>query len=206
MFGKVAAQCVQQLGALTERAGRGCERSIARACCAALFTATVRMVGRGPPRQSLPRPPRRSSAAYEGAHVDGRDEPDCHGRAGRVHGPSGARSRKPPSPRPQAAAHHEFRPNCGPRQFLAKNCASVRRSAMNLEDLRCQVDADDANLIHGCLLSPSMVTSGITILAHRDAVGRGHPPHQKGGSDADLVLSLASSTRYILAFFQGGYR
>jgi hypothetical protein len=39
-----------------------------------------------------------------------------------------------------------------PGQLLAENRAPVRRSAMNLEDLLCQVDADDANLIHGCLL------------------------------------------------------
>src|SRR5580693_3513628 len=48
---------------------------------------------------------------------------------------------------------------------------------MDLEDSLCQVDPNDRNLLHGCLLRCGW-SCNITSLAHFDAVGRGHPPHQ----------------------------
>ncbi len=39
-----------------------------------------------------------------------------------------------------------------PRQLLTKQDAAVGSRPMNLDHLLCQVDPDDANLIHGCLL------------------------------------------------------
>src|ERR1700722_17475876 len=48
---------------------------------------------------------------------------------------------------------------------------------MDLEDPLCQVDPNDRNLLHGCLLRCGW-SCNITSLAHFDPVGRGHPPHQ----------------------------
>jgi transposase len=54
---------------------------------------------------------------------------------------------------------------------------AVLRPRMDLEGPLCQVDPNDRNLLHGCLLLRgwSCNTTGV---AHFDAVGRGHPPHQ----------------------------
>ncbi len=53
--------------------------------------------------------------------------------------------------------------------------APVRSRAMNLKNPLCQIQPDDANIFHGYSLLP--VTLPNITLAHRDAVGRGYPPH-----------------------------
>jgi len=152
VFGKMAAQCVHQLGALTNEQIAG-----AKEHRAGLLRGTLhRHHSHG---RSLDRLGNRFRIRgivllplHEGFDIDGRDEPDVMAEPAEfpapvVRGPAGLHGHEARRQR-----CHELR-ELWPGQFLAENCASVRRSAMNLEDLLCQVDADDANLIHGCLLS-----------------------------------------------------
>jgi hypothetical protein len=39
-----------------------------------------------------------------------------------------------------------------PRQLLAENDRTIGRCAMKLENVLCQIDANDGNLFYGCLL------------------------------------------------------
>jgi hypothetical protein len=63
------------------------------------------------------------------------------------------------------------------RHLLAQYWSALCRRAMQVEDSLCQVDPNDRSLFHGCLLLSGWQCN-ITSVAHFDAVGRGHPPHQ----------------------------
>src|SRR5262245_19856032 len=58
---------------------------------------------------------------------------------------------------------------------------------MHLKDPLCQVDPNDRRLLHGCLLL--WLVTQLTSVAHFDAVGRGHPPHQ--------ILTLAAISKLV---------
>jgi hypothetical protein len=63
------------------------------------------------------------------------------------------------------------------RKLLAEKDRPVRGRAMQLEHVLCQVDPDDANLLHGCHLV-SLVTSASQAWRIATPLGRErHPPH-----------------------------
>jgi hypothetical protein len=47
---------------------------------------------------------------------------------------------------------------------------------VKLKNPLCEIEPNNGNLVHGCLLL--QVTFTNITLAHLDAVGGGHPPHQ----------------------------
>ena len=69
---------------------------------------------------------------------------------------------------------------------------------MNPEGPLCQIEPDDANLVHGYLLLP--VTLPNITLAHCDAVGRGYPAHQFWVEINTFGAGLALSTALLHAF------
>src|SRR4051794_9857917 len=62
------------------------------------------------------------------------------------------------------------------RELLTESHAAVGAGAVRLKGSFCKVKADNANFVHGCPL-PFVGCANIATLAHRDAVGRGHPLH-----------------------------
>lgn len=88
---------------------------------------------------------------HERLHVDWGDEPDVMAKTGEFAAPvvgSSAGLHRHDAGRQR---RHELR-KLQPRQLLAEQYATVGRGPVHLKNLLCQIDPDDANLFHGCLL------------------------------------------------------
>ncbi|BEV01197.1 hypothetical protein NSDW_22910 [Novosphingobium olei] len=83
------------------------------------------------------------------------------------------------------------------RELLAKYSAPLRTCAVRLENPLCQIQADNANFVHGCLLLCR------DVVEHHfgtfDAVGRGHPLHQFSAAINNTTISHAL---YVIATWQ----
>lgn len=148
-------RCERSAFTVSVRCFTSCSRvrnAMARACCSTVFGSTNRMVGRSAASTIAS-----TSAASFLLPLDERLDIV---RRDQTHRVTGSRHLLRPVMRAGASLHrHAARrlprhepDELRPRQLLAEQHGPVRRRAMHLEHVLCEIDADDANLIHVCHL------------------------------------------------------
>src|SRR6202034_3714719 len=175
VFGKVTAQCIDQLRSLPDEKVPGSKQHCSRLLRFALHGYEAHCRPRSCLHDGLGVRRIILLPLHERPYVDRGNEP---------HHVPDPFNLTPPSVSGRAGLHcHdakwlrcEKRQKALPGQLLSKEYRAVRRSAVQLKDPLREVNADNRNLRHGCrsFSWPAEGRQGI----HCNAAGRGHPRHQ----------------------------